>query len=68
MDHIYNTIMETRSAVRLNETLEALRQKNLFPLPDHNYSTKYTWFRRMTNSRLGRKLLLTALPLMKKER
>lgn len=68
MDHIYNTIMVTRSPERLEETLEELRQYALFPLPDKNFSTKYTWFRRMTNSRLGRKLLLTTLPLMKKER
>ena len=68
MDHIYNTIMATRSAERLDETLEELRQCALFPLPDKNYSTKYVWFRRMTNSRLGRKLLLTTLPLMRKER
>lgn len=68
MDHIYNTIILTRSEDRLNETLEALHQHNLFPLPDRDYTTKYTWFRRMTNSSLGRKLLLTTLPLMKKER
>jgi len=68
MDHIYNTIIGTRSEERLDETIETLRRQNLFPLPDHDYSTKYVWFRRMTNSRWGRKLLLTTLPLMKKER
>ena len=68
MDHIYNTIMATRSAEKLEETLEELKREALFPLPDKNYSTKYVWFRRMTNSRIGRKLLLATLPLMKKER
>lgn len=68
MDHIYNTIVLTRSEDRLNETLKALHQHNLFPLPDRDYTMKYTWFRRMVNNRLGRKLLLTTLPLMKKER
>lgn len=68
MDHIYNTIITTRSAEPLDETLEELKREALFPLPDKDYSTKYVWFRRMTNSRLGRKLLLTTLPLMKKER
>lgn len=68
MDHIYNTIMTTRSVERLDETLEELKREALFPLPDKDYSTKYVWFRRMTNSRLGRKLLLTTLPLMRKER
>ena len=68
MDHIYNTIVLTRSEERLNDTLEVLHQNNLFPLPDRDYTTKYTWFRRMTNNSLGRKLLLTTLPIMKKER
>jgi len=68
MDHIYNTIMLTRSEDKLNATIDTLRQHNLFPLPDRDYSTKYTWFRRLTNSSTGRKLLLTALPRLKKER
>ena len=68
MDHIYNTIMTTRSAERLDETLEELKREALFPLPDKEYSTKYVWFRRMTNSYWGRKLLLTILPFMGKER
>jgi len=48
--------------------LEELRQQGLFPLPDRDYTQKYKWFRRMTNSALGRTILLNALPLMKKER
>lgn len=68
MDQIYNTIMTTRSEERLDKTIESLHQHNLFPLPDHNYSTKYVWFRRITLSRWGRKLLLKALPLTKLER
>ena len=68
MDHIYNTIMLTRSKQQLDETIETLLQQNLFPLPDRDYSTKYIWFRRLTNSRLGRQILLRTLPKMKKER
>ena len=68
MDYLYNTILLTRSEKKLNETIDDLRKEGLFPLPDHPYSTKYTWFRRLSNSVLGRKMLLTALPLMKKER
>ena len=68
MDHIYNTIMLTRSEQKLDETIEALRQNALYPLPDRDYSTKYVWFRKMTNSRLGRRILLRTLPKMKKER
>ena len=68
MDHIYNTIMLTRSEQQLDETIETLRQDALYPLPDRDYSTKYVWFRRLTNSRLGRRILLRTLPKMKKER
>lgn len=68
MDHIYNTIMLTRSEQQLDETIETLRQNALYPLPDRDYSTKYVWFRKMTNSRLGRQFLLRTLPKMKKER
>ena len=68
MDHLYNTIMLTRSEQQLDETIEMLRQNALYPLPDRDYSTKYVWFRRMTNSSLGRKVLLRTLPKMKKER
>jgi len=68
MDYLYNTILLTRSEKKLNETIDDLRKKGLFPLPDHPYSTKYTWFRRFSNSVIGRKFLLTTLPLMKKER
>ena len=68
MDYLYNTILLTRSEKKLNETIDDLRKNGLFPLPDHPYSTKYTWFRRFSNSVIGRKFLLTTLPLMKKER
>ena len=68
MDYIYNTILLTRSEEKLNATLDDLRKDGLFPLPNHPYSTKYIWFRRLSNSAIGRKILLTTLPLMKKER
>ena len=68
MDYLYNTILLTRSEEKLDETIDDLRKNNLFPLPNHPYSTKYTWFRRLSNSALGRKILLTTLPIMKKER
>lgn len=68
MDYLYNTIMLSRSSEKLNETIDDLRKHGLFPLPDHPYSMKYTWFRRLSNSAMGRKILLTTLPMMKKER
>ena len=68
MDYIYNTIVLTHSRQILNARLETLRQEGLFPLPDRDYSKKYQWFRRMTNTQLGRTILLNTLPILKKER
>ena len=68
MDYIYNVIRLTKSEDSLNSTLDDLRSEQLFPLPDKAYTTKYAWFRRMTNSSFGRKMLLLMIPLMKKER
>lgn len=68
MDYIYNIIMQTRNRHFLDRKLSVLRHEGLFPLPDRNYTTKYKWFRRMTNSSLGLSILMRALPLIKKER
>jgi len=68
MDYIYQVIVQKRSSQALKECLAELTNKGLFPLPDKNYTQKYQWFRRMTNSSFGRAILLNILPLMKRER
>lgn len=68
MDYIYQVIIQQRSQEALNVCIDELSSKGLFPLPDRNYSKKYIWFRRMTNTALGRRILLHSLPLLKKER
>lgn len=68
MDYIHNVIRQTRSLTITQQRIETLRAEGLFPLPDRNYTKKYQWFRRMTNSRLGLGVLVRILPLMKKER
>lgn len=68
MDYIYQIIIQQRSKQALNDCISDLSSKGLFPLPDRNYSQKYKWFRKMTNTSLGRTILLNTLPLMKKER
>ena len=68
MDYIYKIIVDTRDKHYLDKQLDELRKKGLFPLPDRNYTTKYTWFRRMTNSTIGLNVLIRILPLMKRER
>ncbi len=61
MDHLYNTIVLTKSESFLNKTIEKLHQNGLFPLPDKKYTKKYVWFRRLINSKTGRKLLVRVL-------
>lgn len=68
MDYIHNVILQTRSLTTTQQQIETLRAEGLFPLPDRNYTKKYQWFRRMTNSKLGLSVLVRILPLMKKER
>ena len=68
MDYIYNIIVETRDRDFLNEQLKELERNGLFPLPDRNYTKKYSWFRRMTNSQAGLRMLMLALPHLKRER
>jgi hypothetical protein len=68
MDYIYQVIMQQRSQKALNTCIDELSSKGLFPLPDRDYSQKYKWFRKMSNTRLGRTILLNTLPLLKRER
>ena len=67
MDYIYNIIIHTRSENQLNRRIERLKKRNLFPLPDRNYTKKYKWFRKMANSSIGRRMLMNALPLIKRD-
>ena len=68
MDYLYLTIIQTRSTSAVQQQIATLRAEGLFPLPDRDYTKKYQWFRRMSNSRLGLSVLVNLLPLMKKER
>jgi len=68
MDFIYLVIVETRNKHYLNRQLEELHKKGLFPLPDKDYTTKYKWFRRLTNTKIGMAFLFRTLPLIKRER
>jgi len=68
MDYIYQVILQKRSAEALRTHIRILEDKGLFPLPDRDYSQKYKWFRKISNTAFGRAILLRTLPLMKKER
>ena len=68
MDYIYAIIMQTHNRHYLNRKLLILKKFGLFPLPNHHYTTKYKWFRRLTNCNTGLFLLINLLPLLQKER
>jgi hypothetical protein len=68
MDYIYKVIVETRNRHYLDRQLEELRKKGLFPLADKDYTKKYKWFRRLTNTKIGLAFLMRTLPLIKRER
>lgn len=58
MDYLYNIIRQTGSRQHLEREMEVLRKQGLFPLPDRDYTQKYTWFRRLTNSSIGISILM----------
>ncbi|MCH3993603.1 MAG: glycosyltransferase family 2 protein [Prevotella sp.] len=62
MNYLYQTIQITRSNRHLNDAVEWLRKRGLFPLPDKKYSRKYRLFRKLVNTSAGRRLLLFLLP------
>ena len=67
MDYIYNVIILTKSERMLEERLDRLHEEGLFPLPDRKYTSEYKYFRKMTNSQMGRKILIRTLPWLAKE-
>ena len=62
MDYIYNNIRLTHDGKHLEKCIERLHEKGLFPLPDRHYTRKYTWFRRLSMTKMGRKVLLMTIP------
>lgn len=67
MDYIYNIMMLTRSSQQLEKRTRKLRERGLFPLPKHGYTTKYNLFRILTGNRMARNTLLRILPLISSE-
>lgn len=57
MDYLYNVIRRTRDRKTLEETMERLTQKGLYPLPERNYTKKYVYFRKMMSHSVTRRLL-----------
>lgn len=68
MDYLYNHIRMVGSTTALKQEIKGLRKEGLFPLPDEDYTTKFTWFRRLSNHPMGLRLLSIVIPLIPKER
>ena len=51
----------------IDDLISELRKKGLFPLPDRDYTAKYIWFRKLSNSPTGLSLLTRIIPLIDKE-
>ena len=68
MDYIYQVIRLTPSRQQLEDEIQDLTRLGLFPLPNQSYTTKYTWFRRLSATSVGRALLMRIIPLINKER
>lgn len=58
MDYLYNNIRLKHSLIALNQSIKELREHGLYPLPDKDYTKKYTLFRKMIGNYMGRIALL----------
>ena len=61
MDYLYNTIRLTHSGKELDERIGRLCREGLFPLSENDYTRKYTFFRKMIMSKMGKLLMLLGL-------
>jgi len=64
MEYLYHVICITRSQQKLEETVERLRARGLFPLPVRKYTRKYYVFSKVVNHKIGRRLLLAMAPVI----
>ena len=58
MDYLYNNMRMKHSLIELNKAIAELKQHGLYPLPDKDYTKKYTLFRKMISTFVGRTALL----------
>lgn len=62
MGHLYNVMRLTRSPQCMEQTVERLRARGLFPLPDRGYTRKYSLFRAATAMKAVRPLMVRLMP------
>ena len=68
MDYLYEMMILKEDKDEIRSRIDSLVKKELFPLPNRHYTSTYTLFRWMTNTSIGRRLLIDLLPLTTKKR
>ena len=58
MDYLCDNIRLKHSLIALNHDIKKLRKYGLYPLPDKDYTKRYTMFRKMISTYVGRITLL----------
>lgn len=61
MDYILNTIRLTRSKSQLDQRINRLKAKGLFPLPENSHTKKYMLFSKLVKYDITRKLLASVI-------
>lgn len=61
MEYIFFVIRLTHSSKQLNTRLKRLQDKGLYPLPDRNYTKRYTIFRKLLENSIAKRLLTLAI-------
>lgn len=61
MDYLYNNIRLYHSLTNLNKSITQLKEHGLYPLPNKNYTKKYTMFRKAICTYIGRIGLLLCI-------
>ena len=63
MDYIYNVIRLTKSWHFLQQRIDRIYDKGLYPLPLNHYTKKYYWFARMSSSKAGLRILFAMISI-----
>ena len=66
MGYLYEVMVSTRSVSQLEHRVARLKKLGLFPLPNQHYTWKYSWFRRISCSRMGRSLLVKSAAILRR--
>ncbi|MFZ1236357.1 MAG: glycosyltransferase [Prevotella sp.] len=58
MDYLFNVARYTHSMKHMDRAIDRLNKRGLYPLPDKKYTRNYQLFRRLIQSKTGRRLII----------